>query len=201
MDIDVKNNAETLCARAQLVIMMLRLTEITVTNRDISDQGNSSLLMHSKNQTLAPPKQRSFLIKLLIKLYADAKDWWPVKQVEYLCRLDSHLELEGIRQELGQDKKILVIISCNMHNFITCKVLNPQSFQPVFEYAPGYLLSYDIQDLLEDGFLWAMGGTKKRRHMASHVSKFLDIEAAIHDSSEESESSSNSDLGISDGLF
>ncbi|RDB14927.1 hypothetical protein Hypma_016147 [Hypsizygus marmoreus] len=187
---------ETIMTYMQLVLNPGRWTLMSRNDAetpDISDQGDSSPSRIQKSNSRTP-KQRS----ILIKLYADAKDWWPVKQVEVPVRVGGHLDLEGVRQELGQDKKILV--------------LNPQSFRPVFEYAPGYLFLLDIQDLLEDGFLRQRVGQFicwndicspllfKYRNVLEGVDLalccFLDIEAAVHDSSEESESDTDSDLGM-----
>ncbi|RDB22622.1 hypothetical protein Hypma_010160 [Hypsizygus marmoreus] len=130
------NNSDLHAARAQSPGRMdVDIENDTETTADARDHDELRPLAQSKNQIVVPPKQRS----IIIKLYGDAKDWWPVKQVEYLCGSDGHLDLDGVRQELGQDRKILVSMS----------------FRPVFEYTPGYILSHDIQDLMDGGFLRA----------------------------------------------
>ncbi|RDB29023.1 hypothetical protein Hypma_015650 [Hypsizygus marmoreus] len=107
---------------------------------------------------------------LLLKLYKNAKDWWPVQEVECACGPEGHLDLKNVREKMGLDGRI--------------RIINPKTFRPVFEYIPGFLHTHDLQDLLENGFLrlkWNLEVTQWSRLQLLHSLKERCINQAVDD--------------------
>ncbi|KAL6307882.1 hypothetical protein BKA93DRAFT_822857 [Sparassis latifolia] len=74
-----------------------------------------------------------------IKLFAKAKDWKAIREIECHCSQDGSLNLLQVAAQLGVHGK--------------CRVVDPRNFRPFHEYAPGIVESGDVETLTKDQYL------------------------------------------------